>query len=55
METRKVPSEIFNPRRNIAKGDMKTAAERSNQLLMCFNRTFTIVETNDHQFMLIYE
>lgn len=55
METRNVPSEIFNPRRNIAKGDMKTAAERSNQLLMCFDRTFTIVETNDHQFMLIYE
>jgi hypothetical protein len=55
METNKVPSEIFNPRRNIAKGDMKTAAERSNQLLMCFDRTFTIVETSDHQFMLIYE
>jgi hypothetical protein len=55
METRNVPSEIFNPRRNIAKGDMKTAAERSNQLLMCFDRTFTIVETSDHIFMLIYE
>jgi hypothetical protein len=55
VETRKVPSEIFNQRRNIAKGDMKTAAERSNQLLMCFDRTFTIVETGDHIFLLIYE
>ncbi len=55
LETKKVPSNVFNKRRNITPGDMETAAYRTNQLLLCFDRTFTIVETVDGNFMIFYE
>lgn len=55
LETKRVPSNVFNQRRNITPGDMAMAADRTNQLLLCFDRTFTIVETVDGQFMIFYE
>jgi hypothetical protein len=55
LATKNVPFNVFHPRKNIAPGDMANATYRYNQLLLCFDRTFTIVETNDHQFMLVYE
>jgi hypothetical protein len=55
LETRRVPSNVFNKRRNITPGDMETVAYRTNQLMLCFDRTFTIVETVDGHFIIFYE
>lgn len=55
LETKRVSSNVFNKRRNITPGDMEAAAYRTNQLLLCFDRTFTIVETVEGHFMIFYE
>ena len=58
LETNTVPSGIFDPRKKYQdkeRENMPFVFYRTNPLLLCFDRTFRIVETSEHQFILIYE